>query len=180
METILDIAVLFTLALALAFLVERVLEILVALFHLLDSRLDLHMFWTRRAYKLRDRLEKKLKVYEYMTPENAAKVLNRFHDVLLDSPDRYSGTIPLISGDLVRSLWIKIITKFIGITLGIILAISMKIDLINIWRAAAGDNVAWIPQLPVLLSFIFTGIIIGFGAEPVHKIITFIEKKRKK
>jgi hypothetical protein len=178
MEIILDVTVLFTLALALAFLIERFLEVLVSLFHLLDSRLDWHTFWTSRAFKLRDRLEKKLKVYEYVAPQYAAKILNRFHEVILESPGRYSGTIPLIAGDLVRALWVKVITKIVGIFLGIGLTLFMKIDLVSIWRAAAGDNVAWLSHLPLTVSYIFTGIVIGLGAEPVHKIITYIEKKR--
>ena len=180
MDIILEVSVLFALTLALAFLVERFLELLVAFFNLLDSRFDWHTFWTKQAFKLRDRLEQKLKVYEYVAPEKAAFVLNKFHDVILETPKNYSGKIPLIAGDLVRALWVKVITKFIGIALGIIFALSLKIDLISIWRAAAGENVNWIPQLPLIFSYIFTGIIIGFGAEPVHKIITFIEKKRKK
>ncbi len=108
-----------------------------------------------------------------------AALLNNFRDVLLNRKGQYEGRIPVISGDLIRAVWIKIGTKVIGVILGITLAVYMQVDLVSIWQAAAGDQVSWIPSLSKNLSIVFTGIILGFGSEPVHKIITYIEKKRK-
>jgi hypothetical protein len=73
-----------------------------------------------------------------------------------------------------------VFTKIVGIILGVTLAILLQIDLVGIWRAAAGDSVSWLPHISKSLSTVLTGILLGFGAEPVHKVITYIEKKRKK
>ena len=179
MDYLLEVTVLFALALALSFLVERALEVLSALYRLIDSRFDFYHFWNKRAVKLRNRLEKKLRIYEYLEPKKMALILNRFNEFLLNSQNGYSGHVPIIAGDMIRALWVKVSLKVLGIILGILLALNLEVDLISFWIEAAGPEVKWIPQISPTLALIFTGVAIGFGSGPVHKIITRIEKRKK-
>jgi hypothetical protein len=181
MEVVLLVTVLFTQALALAFLVERFLEILKAIYDLIDSRFDLYKFWTRRAEKIRDGLEKKMQVYEYLKSKEGARLLNRFQEMLLKEPNGYFGTIPMLSGDLVRMAYVKVALKLTGILAGIGLAFWMNIDLIAVWKSQAGNLAIWdMVVLSPALRITISGAIIGMGSDTVHKLITMMEKKKKR
>lgn len=180
MEVILKVSVMFALALAVSFLIERFLEILKAVYDLLDSRFNWHTYWTRRTIKMRDRLEKRLEVFEYVNPKKIASLLDRFKKMFLNGQGGYSGTVPVLSGDLVRAVSIKVYAKIIGVSLGIGFAFWMNIDLISIWQKAAGGTSWWEINIESeSVRFVLSGVILGLGSAPVHKIITTIEKKRQ-
>ncbi len=107
MEALLQVSVLFALVLALSLLIERFLEMLKATYDLLDSRLDWHRFWTRMTYRLRDRLEQRMGIFEYVTPRAAAAILRRFRGMLLNEQGGYSGSVPVLAGDLVRAFTVN-------------------------------------------------------------------------
>ena len=144
MNVILDVTVVFTLAIALSFLIERLLEILKAGFDLIDSRLDMYKFWTKKTYKIRNTLENRLRIFEYVGHKNSAAVLNKFRGKLMNETGNYSGKVPILSGDLVRAVTIKSWSKIVAIGIGIGLAFWMKVDLINIWQNAMSDTRYWI------------------------------------
>lgn len=181
MEVLLDVTVLFTLALALAFLIERVMEIVKSFYDLLDSRLDWYKCWTKKTYKLRNVLENKLRVVEFAGEKNTATVLNKFSEHLMNVNGDYSGTVPVLSGDLVRTVYIKSWFKVIGIVFGIGLAYLMKVDLVKTFQFAMEDTSFWEFNVESdLLKYVISGVVIGLGSNPLHKIISALEKKRKK
>ncbi len=180
MDVLLEVTVLFTLVLALSFLIERLLEILKAIYDLLDSRFHFYRFWTRMTYRVRDRLERRLRIFEYVEPKEAAIVLNRFQEMILNERQEYTDTVPILSGDLVRAFSIKVVSKVIAILLGIGLAFWIRIDLLSIWQESAGDSFKWVsniisPGFRIALS----GAVMGLGSGPVHKILTTLEKKKQ-
>ena len=180
MDVILKVTVLFTLVLALAFLIERLLEILKAIYDLLDSRFNWHGFWTKRAAKIAKKLEQKLKTFEYARHQQVVRVFNRFQSLLLNKKDHPDHEFPVLSGDLVRSISISVISKVLGMAFGVALAFWMKLDLIIIWQGGAGEKAVWdIMIQSQSLRWVITGIIMGLGAGPVHQFIRLIEKKRK-
>lgn len=179
MEVILKVTVLFTLVLALSFLIERLLELLKAIYDLLDSYQDWHRFWTRRAVKIRDRLQNRLNIFEYVKPEQAARILNRFREMILPGDGKTKTTLPVLSGDLVRYVYIKVAGKLIGISLGIGLAFWMQLDLLAVWQGSSAEAVWDITIKSESLRIALTGVIMGLGSSPVHKVIQRIEKKRK-
>ncbi len=180
MNVLLEVTVLLTLAMALSFLIERLLEILKAIYDLLDSRLDWYRFWTIQTYKTRNKLANKLKIVEYVSEKDLMSLLNKFKEKLLNSTDEYTGIVPVLSGDLIRTAFIKSISVILGMMLGVLIALWMKIDLLKIWQEATSDAALWIiqiksPQLRMALS----GIILGLGSNPLHKFVTTMEKKSK-
>ncbi len=181
MNVILEVTVLLTLVTALSFLIERLLEIIKAIYDLFDSRLDWYKFWTIRTYKVRGKLAHKLKIVEYVSEKNFASILNKFGEKLLNNTNEYSGTVPVLSGDLVRTVSVKSTSKIFSIILGIGVAFWMNVDLLKIWQEAGGDSSLWINQITTPgLRIGISGIIIGLGSNPLHKFVTTIEKKSNK
>jgi hypothetical protein len=181
MYVLTQVTILFTLVLALSLTVERFIEVLKAVLAMIDDRLKWRHFWTQRAEAIKKRLESKMGVFEYVDPKKAAAILNRFEHLLLGEKDGYTGTVPVISGDMIRSAGFKLICKFLGIGLGIFMALWMDIDLIKIWQEAAKTGLKdTISITPSTYGMIFSGIAIGLGSGPVHKIISAIEKKKAK
>ena len=149
MEVLMNTTVLFALGLTLSLIVERVLEILKAAYDIFDSRLDWHHHWTRRARRIKKKLERRLRMFEYVSPEQANAVLRAAHEVVLGPSNGYQGTVPAVSGDLVRAFWVKMVAKFIGMVIGITLAFYFQVDFISLWKtvyasvgAGAGDAVS--------------------------------------
>lgn len=180
MTVLLKVTVLYTFALALAFLVERLLEILKSLFDLLDSKFDWYKFWTVRAYKVRDTLENKLRVVEFLGTKSTAKILDKFREKLLNPAGQYPGKLPVISGDLVRAMTVRTWCRILGMTFGVGLAIWMKVDLMQIFQQSVKDVTHWeIKITSDLMRYILTGIVLGIGAGPVHKLIRSFERRQE-
>jgi hypothetical protein len=180
LEALLNTTILFTLVFALSFVIERLLEILKALYYLLDSRLNWYKFWDVRTKSLKDRLEKRMRIFEYVDPKTVQSVLQRFRGMFLNSKADYTGTLPVLSGDLVRSFSIKVGLKVIGMLVGIGLAFWFEIDLLGIWREAVSPDSIWAINITSpSLSYALSGIVMGLGTAPVHKIITTIERRQE-
>lgn len=179
MYVLTQVTILFTLVLALSLTVERFVEVLKAVLAMVDDRLKWRHFWTHRAEALKKRLESKMGVFEHVDPRKAAAILNRFEQLFLGIKDGYSGTVPVISGDMIRSAGFKLVCKFLGLGLGVFMALWMQIDLLKIWHDAAGTKM--IGNIPSeSFRMVLSGIAIGLGSGPVHKIISAIEKKKAK
>lgn len=164
-------ALVFTLALALALVIERVLELLKSGYDLLDSHYDLAAYWTRRTERTRDFIESRLRIFEYVDASAAAGLLNRFSDVVLGPQHGHTGEVPILCGDLVRASWIRIAMKALGMAIGIGIAFLLKLDLLAFTTPVPRPAHAW--------SIAVTGAAIGLGSGIVHKLIDQIEKKRR-
>ena len=181
-----EVTVLFTIVLALSLAVERLLEVLKSVYDLLDSRLDWHHFWTRRTNKIRDRLEHRLRIFEYVEPEAAQRALRRFSEVLSEDQTAQNSSVPVLSGDLVRTAAVKSGLKIIGILVGVGLAFLLNIDLLSVLEKV--EVASW-PSKEIFekgplstdwVRYVVTGIGIGLGSGPIHKIIVRVENAQKK
>lgn len=157
------------LVLALALVIERTIELLKAAYDLVDSRYDLYHFWTRRAIAIRDFAEKRLRVFEYVSPDAAQQYLDRYSDWLLGPEHGYSGTVPTLAGDLVRATGVRLMTMLVGMAIGVSVAFAMGLDLFRLYGQ---------PAPAVVSGTLVTGIAMGLGAGPVHTLIKSLEKKR--
>jgi hypothetical protein len=168
-----EVTVLFTLALALSLVIERILEILKAFYDLIDSRLDWYRQWTVRATRLRDFLERRLRLSQHVSVERLKPILDQFSDRLLNGQGTYPGTLPVISGDLVRASWVRAGAKAAGVLIGIGLAYLCRVDLLSVWQNPESVQVTFDPRQAWL-----SGVAIGLGSGIVHKLITTLERKR--
>jgi hypothetical protein len=168
-----EVTVLFALALALSLVIERILEILKAFYDLLDSRLDWYHDWTLRAVRLRDFLERRLRLSQHVSPEKLKPILDQFSDRMLNGQGTYPGTLPVISGDLVRITWVRAGSKIVGVLIGIGLVYLCKVDLLSVWQNPESVKVTFFHRQAWL-----SGVAIGLGSGIVHKLITTLERKR--
>ncbi len=168
-----EVTVLFTLALALSLVIERILEILKAFYDLVDSRLDWYRQWTVRATRFRDFLERRLRLSQHVSVERLKPILDQFSDRLLNGQGTYPGTLPVISGDLVRVTWVRAGAKGTGVLIGIGLAYLCRVDLLSVWQNPESVQVTFDPRQAWL-----SGVAIGLGSGVVHKLITTLERKR--
>jgi hypothetical protein len=168
-----DVSILFAFALALALLIERFLEVVKSCYDVVDSRWDLYHFWSRRARAIQTRIEQRLGVFEYVSPDLASGVLNRMYQLLLNNQPGYTGTTLIVSGDLVRAAGVRLGCKVLGMLIGVTLALWLGIDFVQLWQPPGGIHVD-----STILRTIASGIALGLGTGPVHKIITAIEKQR--
>ena len=180
MESLSHATIILAFALALSLLVERLLEVLKSGYDYWDSRRDAIAHWNKEAEKVRALVERRLRLFEYVKPEQVRPVLNRIYDVLLNNNGTYNGTVLVLSADLVRIAWIRIASKVIGMVFGVLLAVLLRFDFVRLWFIAEGnpDRLANLP--PAWASILVSGLAIGLGAGPVHKIIGAIERKRAK
>src|SRR5437016_12859598 len=77
-----NVVIVCALALALSLVVERLIELLKSVLDLVDSRVDLCQYWTRRAIVIRDFIQNRLRALEYVRPDEINGVLQKANDVL--------------------------------------------------------------------------------------------------
>ncbi|HEX7090837.1 MAG TPA: hypothetical protein VF192_11925 [Longimicrobiales bacterium] len=171
-----EVTVVFAIALAFALLIERLLEVLKTAYDLLDSRYDWHRFWTRRTEHMRDFLERRLRLSQHLSPQAQAAALARFSEMLLGTAPGAVASLPILSGDLVRAAGIRLAARVIGMAAGVALALRFGIDLLAL-SGLVVDEARNAPA-PTTLGMVVTGIAIGLGSAPVHKIITTLENRR--
>lgn len=173
--TLSTVTLVFTLALALALLVERFLEVLKAVYDMLESRLDWHRFWTGRAKALATKLDRKVRTLTFVKPAHVDAVLQRVSERLTGETTVGAGGVPVVDGNLVRAAGLRLALKLIAIAGGIGLAFWLEVNLVTYWTetGAAGPTA---PGWQVAA----TGVIIGLGSGPVHKVIRAIEERQKR
>jgi len=178
MDILLNQTVIFAFILALALLIERLLEVLKSVYDFIDLRMGMDAYWTRKALALQNKLESSIKALEKANHERIAGLIRESADKLIGGGD--NGVIT-ISGDLMRATTVRLVAKLLAITLGVGLALCFKLDLVSIWQSGVS------PQSPIsgltlgpLAREVLTGVALGLGSGPLHKIITTIEKQQKK
>ncbi|MDH5181532.1 MAG: hypothetical protein OEZ39_15170 [Gammaproteobacteria bacterium] len=169
--------VFFTLVLALSLLTERLIEMVKVLFDYLDLKLGWDKHWSHRAEKLHTKLKNILGYMMKTKPALQEKVLARYKDKVVDE----NSAVLVISGDKIRVVFTQLAAKFIGIAFGIYLAYQFRIDLFN--YVQVGKSLHVVEEIlsdKTHLRIILSGVIIGLGSGPVHKVITTIERSREK
>ena len=107
-----------------------------------------------------------------------ASLVYPLYELLLNNQGGYSGTALVLSGDLVRAAGVRLACKVVGMVVGVGVAVWLDIDFVRLWTPPAPIPHApweWAKGLPTLVA---SGVAIGLGAGPVHKIITAIERRQ--
>ncbi len=180
MDAITQITYLYMLALLMALVIERVMEILNASWNYVEWQFDLHEFWTRRAKKLQARFEALASSRLWNKFLDLTGLLFQIRKKLADNKAGHSGKIPIISGDLVRNAALVVANRIAAAIMGVLFCWTTQINLIAIFNSQLKLDYKIITQMPVWLALVLSGIFLGMGAEPVHHMIQMIEKRRKK
>ena len=167
-------------ALFFSLLLERLLEILKALYDFFEVRLGYQSYWNRSAQRLSEQLDA-LRQAGRVQAEGSKAV----NDYLRTDYPGLEG-VEALSAATLRSLTIKAVSKILAIIIGILLALLLDINLFALIEqlnsqigGAAYDGYFSSRYLTGWLGECLTGTAIGLGTGPLHKIIEALEKSRK-
>jgi len=179
MEAILQVTYLYMLTLLLSLTVERLMEILNAGWNFVELRCEMHKFWTRRAIALQKTFQRKATSRLWNRMFDLSGLAFQIRRKLLDKKLAYSGKILIISGDLVRHASLVVANRVVSSAMGILFCATTDINLLRVVKTDLQLEYAILDRIPVWLAIALSGILVGAGAEPVHHVIKFIEKRRK-
>ncbi len=176
MDIIENSVLLLALAIFLAIGIERLLEIVRSIRDYCDARSSTDK-WTSKAESVRDVVERRL---------DAAKQGNAgFFNLQLLLLKRYLSPAPsgqksliAVSADRLRGDVIKLRYKIAASLLGVLLAWLFHLNAIELVKKSMSQPGWFDSIIPCWLGICLTGIAMGFGAGPVHKLITALERAR--
>lgn len=176
---------LMVLAMVLAIGIERLMELMRAVEDHLEARRGDMDKWQKKAERLRDRIEVRLEMAKGTDPTVFQRVLSAVCLYLSPSPQGTPGLIA-VSADQVRNMSIRLRYKLIAVLLGIFFAWIFSLDLFELVNhqihkvdQSALPAVDYSITLPSWLGTILSGVAMGFGAGPVHKLIVALERARQ-
>ncbi len=181
---VLDVTLLFAMALAFSLVIERVLEVLKAIYDVVDSWRDWHVHWTRYTERLQRLLERRIRIFRFLRPDALTPYLNRFHEMLLKRPTGHEGDVLVLSGDLVRAVWVRLGCRAVGVALGILVTWQLfpRLDILALWQGESRIENFLTTLWPINTAWfriVITGTMIGLGSGVVHKVISSIERRRE-
>ena len=179
METILNLTYLYLLVILLALLVERIMEVIMAIWNLCELKFNGFRFWNRRARKLQDKFASRL--LSRLSSKGLAgfSIRKRVrHYANIDQEVGLGKTI-VFSSRAVRHVFVRTFAIIVTSAIGVVLCNVASINLIALIKASLEPNA--IPLIDVLgprIQLIISGLIVGLGAEPVHRLIKGLEDSR--
>lgn len=183
MDKLMDQTVVFAFMLALALLIERLLEVLKSVYDYVDYRAGLDRYWSARASTLQGRINAALASLEKAGGEQVGGLIRQYADRLIGQGE--NGVVT-ISGDLLRATAVRFAAKLIAIAFGIGFCLCFHLDLVKVWQDAWHAQGGQLSVQGVLAGFrlgdfareVLTGVALGLGAAPLHKIIASIERQQ--
>lgn len=176
METILTLTYLYLLVLLLALLIERTMEVLMALWEFLELKFEGHRIWNRRAARLKDRFAGKVNDQLGDTGVMAMEIGQRTKQYTNVVGEVAPGTTVVFSAASVRRVFVRTVAFIITTMLGVLLCNWAGINLIALVREAIAPTP--LPMLEIVgpqMQRIISGLVVGLGAEPVHRMIKRLE-----
>lgn len=179
-------------AIFISLIIERLVEILIAWYRVLEVKNGWYRYWNNKAVALQYQLHD-FRVDD--DPDNApvnesdaerqariAAARERIVGALLKrlkvDEGPYAG-VDSISAAKVRHYGIKYYSKALAIVLGIAVAVGANIDMIGLVDKMLNANNGPYSEVRVLFNQVATGIAMGLGSAPLHKMIAALEKARK-
>jgi hypothetical protein len=173
--------VMLGLAILLALLIERLLEVARSIADYYEVRYGDTRKWTRKAEQIRSNIELRLDTAKAGDQQEFSVVMGLLTwYVHRSTPDEHGAFV--ISADKIRKLTLRVRYKAYAVVLGIACAWLLDIDVVELVKAAqtlAGNLSAEVRYEPHWHGVLMAGIAMGLGAGPMHKIITALENARK-
>ena len=169
--------------LLLALFIERLVEIIKAIFDAYEVKSGRYTRWNEFSRRIADQLHTRI------TTQTTDSKYEDFHLKLLSqylfSKDaNYQGSL-LVSTDRVRTMFMKYLSKLVAVMMGLLLAFTTQVN-VFVLVAQATPSSQTLPQvlnndwLNGGIGLFITGIVMGLGAGPMHKFIVALERARKK
>jgi|Deesub1362B_J571_1020462.scaffolds.fasta_scaffold04380_3 hypothetical protein len=178
MDTILYITYLYLLVLLLAVLIERIMEILMSAWRYIELKTHLERFWTRRATRLARYLEIHISRRWLERFLDFKEIRERFRNALLESKTGHSIYVFILDANLIRQITVTAAARVVASVLGVAFCVAAGIDLVELFSKDLGYM--FYEHIPRWLRYAASGLIIGLGSEPVHRLIQTVERRRKR
>ncbi len=178
MNTVLEISYLFMTVLLLALLIERVLEVLGGIWNYFEWKLKMNRFWNGKAEKLKRKFENKAKSQILLKVLDLTPLTRQLRYATRDKKEGHSGKLTIISSAMIRQSVIALSSRLIASILGVIFCAATNVNFVVIFQKAMGFEAGKLTSWPVWFQLTISGIVIGLGSEPVHSLITSMEKRR--
>ncbi|HEX9653032.1 MAG TPA: hypothetical protein VGA99_04930 [bacterium] len=183
-EVITRITYLFFIYLIMAIFVERVVEVLVSVYGYIELKCNLHSFWNNRARILQQRFDR-LYGFQGSNAPRTEKILNWvLWKVIAERP--YVGGKESVSAELIRLNYMRIGSRVLAfiLSMGFTLALMYKLDIdlvLLVEKMLSGVEGMTSKIVGTLSQFKFlrvliTAAAISIGTEPLHQLISQIEK----
>ncbi len=153
-------------------IIERLLEILKSIYDVLEAKYNWHHWWNRRATAVQDMME------SFLADSATAKTTLKQGAERLRLQEAAYKESHSVSVAQLRARTIKITAKALGITLGVIIAWFASIDMFQLIDQLRGETAGSLSGYS-WLTVTLTGVAMGLGSGPIHKIIARIEKAKR-
>lgn len=178
MEVLTKPVLLLGLAMILALIIERLLEIGKSIYDYMDARSNSTDRWTKKAQQVRDHLEIRLDTAKADNRNDFDLVIAMASRYLSPSGPGQSG-LRAVSADKVRALATKAWFKTIAIFLGIGCAWLCDIDVLKLVELSMLKTEEVRTYDSSWFGILMAGVAMGLGAAPMHKLIAALEKARE-
>jgi len=178
-EVITKVTYLFFIYLVLALFVERLIEVLVAIFNYIEIKFRLYRFWNRQAGRHQLRFER-----WYGFQREGAEGKKKLFDWVIWKTiiePAYAGGKYIISANLIRLSYIRVGTRVLAFGLALLLAITQGLNLVDVIEQIIpmAKKVSVVTQSG-FFRLILSAFAISIGSEPLHHLIGRIEKVGEK
>ncbi|GEM_PF-3270446 len=187
MDSITQLTYILFIYLLFAIIVERFLEILMAVYNYLELTLQWHSFWDREAESIRRKLEvlANLNNKDGIAMDSSGSIFWK----VIESPitTTSSSGQPIVSTELVRRRSLQIYSRWIAFMIGTGLSFGFykysgyNMDLIvALSNLLSTETNSHLTKIPTAVRIILSGAAIASGVEPLHKLISTVEHYSKK
>ncbi len=178
-EVISAVTYLFFVALLVALFVERLLEVLVAIYKYLEWRRGGAAFWNRFSARLAQRLQAFVRYQQATSPLLAQAALQVFQRFLGSSG--HPGEPWEVSAARVRQAGIRAVVRLLAFLISLVLVLSLKLDLVALVVHVLKLLYPWGSYLESITAdgwvhYLLTAIVISMGTEPLHTLIVRFER----
>lgn len=169
--------------LLLALFIERLVEVVKALYDAYEVKSGRHTRWNALSRRIANQLHTRIttQTTDSKHEDFHLKLLSQY---LFSKDANYQGSL-LVSTDRVRTMFMKYLSKLVAVILGLLLAFITEVNVFVLVAEATPRS----ESLPKVLhndwlnsgiGLFITGIVMGLGAGPMHKFIVALERARKK
>ncbi len=180
METILNLTYLYLLVILLALLVERTMEVIMACWNVCELKLKAYRYWNRRTRKLMEKFSGEVVTRLRNKGASGFYVRKRIRHYTAVEQVVLPGHTVTFSSHAVRHVFVRTFAMIVTSVLGIVICSVAGINLFALVKTSlAPDTIPVIEAVGPRLQGVISGLIVGLGAEPVHKVVKALEDSRK-
>ncbi len=182
-ETYMDVITIatyiFFVYLLLGTVVERLSEVFVAVYKYVELKMGWREHWNKKAQQYQRRLDN---LYR-LQAEGTGKSIQTFSWLLwtVVTEPQYPGGRERVSARLIRQNAIQLGTRILAVVAALILIFALQVDLFAmIVRALPGVELGSIFIQNPWMGKVLSAVAISIGTEPLHHIITRVERWSEK